>query len=171
MIIVRLETQDDICQVRILYEHAFEQAAEARVVDKLRLTCPEHLALVADDSGTIAGHILFTPSVIEGTGRRVHGMGLAPMAVMQSYRKQGIGSRLVERGLEILRARGCPYVIVLGHPEYYPHFGFELASKYGLVCQWEGIPDEAFMVAVLDNDALTGISGVASYRSEFDEAM
>lgn len=85
--------------------------------------------------------------------------------------KQDIGSRLVKMGLEILKSKNCPFVIVLGHPEYYPRFGFERASQYGLLSQWEGMPDEAFMVLVMDTTALEGVSGVAKYRAEFDEAM
>jgi len=168
---IRIESQEDIHQVRILNEKAFEQPAEANVVDKLRQTCPGYLSLVAEDSKNIVGHILFTQTVIEDTGRTIQGMGLAPMAVMPDRQKQGIGSSLVERGLEILRKQGYPFVIVLGHPEYYPRFGFERASKYGLLSQWEGVPDEAFMVIVMDQTALEGVSGVAKYRAEFDEAM
>ena len=171
MINIRIESQEDIHQVRILNEQAFEQPAEANVVDKLRQTCPRYLSLVAEDNKIIVGHILFTQAVIEDTGRTIQGMGLAPMAVKPDRQKQGIGSSLVERGLEILREQGCPFVIVLGHPDYYPRFGFERASKYGLLSQWEGVPDEAFMVIVLDQTALEGVSGVAKYRAEFDEAM
>lgn len=171
MINIRIESQEDIHQVRILNEQAFEQPAEANVVDKLRQTCPRYLSLVAEDNKIIVGHILFTQTVIEDTGRTIQGMGLAPMAVKPDRQKQGIGSSLVERGLEILREQGCPFVIVLGHPEYYPRFGFERASKYGLLSQWEGVPDEAFMVIVLDQTALESVSGVAKYRAEFDEAM
>jgi putative acetyltransferase len=115
------------------------------------------------------GHILFTPVAIEHAGRRVLGMGLAPMAVLPERQRQGLGSELVRRGLEILRERGCPFVVVVGHPEYYPRFGFEPASRHGLVCQWEGVPDPAFMVLILDADAMAGISGVAQYRDEFNE--
>lgn len=93
------------------------------------------------------------------------------MAVIPERRKQGIGSRLVEKGLEILHKQNCPFVVVLGHSEYYPRFGFERASTYGLKSQWEGVPDEAFMVIVMDKTALVGVSGVAKYRAEFDEAM
>ena len=171
MINIRIESQEDIRQVRILNEQAFEQPAEANVVDKLRQNCPEYLSLVAEDGKSIVGHILFTPAVIEDTTQRIKGVGLAPMAVMPDRQKQGIGSSLVERGLEILRKQGCPFIVVLGHPEYYPRFGFELASKYGLVSQWEGVPDEAFMVIVMNQTALEGISGVAKYRAEFNEAM
>jgi predicted N-acetyltransferase YhbS len=83
--------------------------------------------------------------------------------------REGIGSGLVRRGLEILRARGCPFVVVVGHPEYYPRFGFERASVHGLTSQWDGIPDEAFLAILLDPAAMAGVSGVARYRSEFDE--
>jgi putative acetyltransferase len=153
MINIRIETQDDISQVRLLNEQVFEQPAEANIVDKLRLACPEYLSLVAEDDQKIVGHILFSPVVIEHTHSNVQGMGLAPMAVSSDYQGQGIGSRLVEKGLEILKSKSCPFVIVIGHPEYYPRFGFVRASSYKLVSQWEGVPDEAFMVFVTDETA------------------
>ena len=71
----------------------------------------------------------------------------------------------------MLRHRSCPFVIVLGHPEYYPRFGFERASKYGISSQWQGVPDDAFMILILDQPAMCGASGVARYRNEFDEAI
>jgi putative acetyltransferase len=70
-----------------------------------------------------------------------------------------------------VRAGGCPFVVVLGHPEFYPRFGFEPASKHGLRRQWEGVPEEAFMVVILDDGAMKGVSGVLRYRDEFDAAM
>jgi len=97
-------------------------------------------------------------------------MGLAPMAIAPERQRQGIGSRLIEAGLKVLRQQACPFVIVLGHPEYYPRFGFVPASGHGLACQWEGVPDEAFMVLILDKAFMAGVSGVARYRDEFDEA-
>lgn len=96
-------------------------------------------------------------------------MGLAPTAVLPRRQRQGIGSQLVRRGLDILRERGCPFVVVVGHPEYYPRFGFEPASRHGLASQWEGVPDAAFMVLLLDVHAMAGVSGVAKYREEFNE--
>jgi putative acetyltransferase len=65
--------------------------------------------------------------------------------------------------------RGCPFVIVVGHPDYYPRFGFEAASLHGFACQWEGVPDAAFMVSILDRNAMAGVSGVAKYRDEFNK--
>jgi putative acetyltransferase len=129
------------------------------------------LSLVATSDDSIVGHILFSPATIEHDGNVLEGMGLAPMAVSPEYQRQGVGSALVESGLKTLRARSCAFVIVLGHPDYYPRFGFELASKHGIECQWEGVPDEAFMALILDEAAMEGVSGVARYRDEFDQAM
>jgi putative acetyltransferase len=141
---------------------------EANLVDTLRGVCTESLSFVAEDD-SVVGHILFTPVVIESAGRKIFGMGLAPMAVRPDRQRQGIGSQLVTRGLDILRERGCPFVVVVGHPEYYPRFGFEPACTHGLVCQWEGVPDAAFMVLVLDVQTMAGVAGVAKYREEFNE--
>jgi putative acetyltransferase len=73
----------------------------------------------------------------------------------------------VRHGLQLLRERGCPFVVVVGHPGYYPRFGFEPASKRGLVSQWDGMPDAAFLAVVLDENAMAGVTGVARYREEF----
>jgi putative acetyltransferase len=126
---------------------------------------------VAEEKGRVVGHILFTPTVIDSSGQLIQGMGLAPMAVLPENQKQGIGSQMVRKGLEILRERGCPFVVVVGHPEYYPRFGFELASKYSIRSQWNGIPDEAFMIIIFDYNAMKSVKGVVRYRDEFNEAM
>jgi putative acetyltransferase len=73
--------------------------------------------------------------------------------------------------LELLRPENCPFVIVLGHPEYYPRFGFERASLFGIRSQWAQVPDEAFMVLIIDKGVMAGISGTAQYRQEFDSAV
>jgi putative acetyltransferase len=96
------------------------------------------------------------------------GMGLAPMAVLPSHQSRGIGSALVRRGLAELRTRRCPFVVVVGHPGYYPRFGFEPASRRNLTSQWPGMPDDAFMAIVFDEDAMRNVSGVTRYREEFD---
>ena len=168
MTTIRAERPEDATAIRRVNELAFRQSAEADLVERLRHACDGGLSLVADD-GRIVGHILFTPVVVEGTAGGVVGMGLAPMAVLPDCQRRGVGSELVRRGLEILRKRGCPFVVVVGHPEYYPRFGFVPASKHRLVSQWDGIPDAAFMVLVLNADRMANVSGVAKYRDEFND--
>jgi putative acetyltransferase len=170
MITIRPERPEDAVQVRRVNELAFGQPAEADLVDSLRQACADYVSLVAKDDDMVVGHILFTPVVVESAGQRIVGMGLAPMAVLPNRQRSGIGSQLVTRGLDLLRDRRCPFVVVVGHPEYYPRFGFEPASRHGLASQWDGIPDPAFLVVILDPAAMAGVSGVARYRDEFSDA-
>ena len=171
MITIRPEEPKDHSAVRALNLAAFEDGPEAELVDTLRASCRDHLSLVAEEEGRIVGHILFTPVALESPEGTAEGMGLAPMAVLPDRQREGIGSALVSRGLEMLVEWSTPFVVVLGHPEYYPRFGFELASRRGLRSQWDGVPDEAFMVRVYDQAALPDGGGVAKYRDDFDAAM
>lgn len=141
MISIRLEKPEDIPAVRIINERAFGQLAEAIIVDKLRQNCPNALSIVAEDEGYIIGHILFTPAIVKTGEKSIQGMGLAPMAVLPERQREGIGSMLIKYGLRILQDRSCPFVIVLGHAEYYPRFGFKIASKFGFTSQLDGVPE------------------------------
>jgi len=169
MIEIRKEEPRDREAVRQLNLAAFDNGPEADLVDRLRTLCEQYLAFVAVEDGVVVGHVLFSPITVKGSN--VVGMGLGPMAVLPSHQRKGIGSLLVRHGLEFLRKSDCPFVIVLGHPEYYPRFGFEVASKYELRSQWEGVPDEAFMVIVLNSSEFPKQGGVARYRDEFNDAM
>ncbi len=171
MVEVRTEQPKDIDAVRLVNDKAFGQRAEGLIVDKLRKSCQEILSLVAISDIKVVGHILFSPATLEKQGKVIEGMGLAPMAVLPEFQNQGIGTQLVNEGLGILKSTACPFVIVLGHENYYPRFGFQRASKYGLKSQWEGIPDEVFMAMILDESKMKGVSGVVRYRDEFDEAV
>lgn len=166
---IRKERAGDRDAVRRVNMAAFENGPEAALVDKLRDSCEDYLAFVAVEDGVVVGHILFTPVTVDGCG--AVGMGLAPMAVLPSCQHQGIGSQLVRHGLAQLHRSGCPFVVVLGHPEYYPRFGFEPASGYQLYSQWESVPDEAFMVVIYDADVLPRAGSVVRYRDEFNDAI
>ena len=170
MITIRHEKAEDRKQVYSVIENAFKRDAEAKLANRLRQACSRHLSMVADDNGTIVGHIMFTPVLIKN-GQEAQGMGLAPMAVIPARQRQGIGTLLVESGLQILKEKGCPFVIVLGHPGYYPRFGFQPASGFNIRSQWEDVPDEAFMILVLDSSVRRNVSGVATFREEFNESL
>jgi putative acetyltransferase len=169
MITIREEQSQDIASIRNLNKRAFSQTQEADLVDKLRQDCNDLLSLVAVVQDQVVGHILFSPATIESRQRAVQGMALAPMAVLPEYQRQGIGSKLVRTGIEKLKKGQCPFIIVLGHAEYYPRFGFEPASRYGVHSEWE-VPDDAFMILLLSGPEMSTISGVAKYRPEFTEA-
>ena len=170
MIRIREEQPQDIEAISELNVRAFGQTQEADLADKLRQNCNDLLSLVAVMQNQVVGHILFSPATIESRQRTVHGKALAPMAVLPEYQRQGIGSKLVRTGIEKLKEWQCPFIIVLGHAEYYPRFGFEPASRHGIRSEWE-VPDDVFMILVLNEPDFNSISGVAKYRPEFTEAM
>ncbi len=169
MTTIRVELPGDSAMIRSVNERAFGRPAEADLVDELRSACPQGLSLVAEDD-SIVGHVLFTP-VLAPRAPDLAAMGLGPLAVSPERQRRGIGTALVDSGLGMLRARGCPFVIVLGEPAFYSRFGFVPASRYDLTPQWPNVPDEAFMVLVLERKVMDGVSGVVRYRDEFDSAM
>ena len=164
---IRVEQPGDVEAVRRVNVAAFGREGEANLVDRLRgiaLT----LSLVAVDSEQLVGHIFFSPVTIDGDCPNVLILGLAPVAVLPNYQRQGIGSLLIQHGLQACTEAGCQAVVVLGHPDYYPRFGFAPAKTKGLGCKYP-VPDEAFMVLELETGALEGCTGTVKYRSEFND--
>ena len=170
MIRIRNEKSEDIPLIASLLKKSFKRDEEAKLADRLRRACVDHLSLVADENGAIVGHIMFSPVQIQNN-RAVKGMGLAPMAVLPGHQGRGIGTQLVKTGLRILAEKGCPFVIVLGHPDYYPRFGFQPASRFNIKSQWDDVPDEAFMIIVMDKDAMRNVSGTAAFGDEFNTTL
>ena len=168
MIEIRQEQPRDIRQIQQLNIQAFGGRQEAELVDKLRSRCSDLLSLVAVLQDKVVGHILFSPVSVSSNQRTVVGMGLAPMAVIPEYQRQGIGGSLIKTGIAKLTKKRCPFLVVLGHPDYYPRFGFEPASGCGIRSEWK-VPDEAFLIMVLNQSQIKGINGVVNYRSEFSE--
>jgi len=170
MVKIRKEQPRDIQIIHEVNTRAFGQTLEADLVDTLRRNCNDLLSLVAVVDNEVVGHILFSPVTVEGEEMTTEGMGLAPMAVLPEYQRQGIGSELARKGIARLASRDCGFVIVLGHADYYPRFGFEPASRYRVRSEWE-VPDDAFMILVLNQSVMQGISGVAKYRPEFAQVV
>lgn len=166
--VIRAELPQDIPAIREVNKSAFGGTQEVNIVDALRRSCPDLISLVAILEERVVGHILFSPVVIESSNGAVPGMGLGPLAVLLDFQNRGIGAQLVRAGLGLVQGTSCPFVIVLGHPDYYPRFGFERASAHGVQSQWSQVPDEAFLLLVLDKPAMQGVSGTAFYRQEFE---
>jgi putative acetyltransferase len=159
---VRHERPGDIPAVRDVNIRAFGQAGEARLVDALRSNDAVWLSLVATLDERVVGHILYSPVDIGG----ITGAGLGPMAVLPDLQRRGIGTLLVEAGNRELAHAGCPFVVVLGHPDFYPRFGFRPARPLGIRCEWD-VADDVFLVSALDPAKMQGVSGLAKYRPEF----
>jgi putative acetyltransferase len=160
---IREERSDDVPAVRDLNRRAFGQGQESNIVDALRGNGAALLSVVATVNGRVVGHIMYSPAIIAGN---VTGAALGPMAVLPAYQRQGIGSKLIEAGNRKLKDAGCPFILVVGHADYYPRFGFRPASEHGIKCEWE-VPDEVFMLLVLDEAKMKDVSGLAKYRHEF----
>jgi putative acetyltransferase len=167
MIIIRRERPEDASAVRRVNEQAFGQRAEADLVDALRQRDELLVSLVAIEDEQVVGHILFSPVTVQSDGASWGAMGLGPMAVLPEHQGKGIGSQLVEVGLEECRKTGHEVVVVLGHPEFYPRFGFAPSKPLGI--RWEkDVPEEVFMVTELREGALAERGGVVKYLPEFD---
>ncbi len=166
MFTVRVENTEDITAVRQVNEQAFGHPHEAVLVDALRQFAHPFISLVAIDGGQVVGHICFSPVTIEGDSSVWQAMGLGPIAVLLEYQRLGIGSQLVRAGLKACQRLGSEIVLVVGHPEYYPRFGFRTAGEKGLRCEYE-VADEAFMVAELRPGALHGVKGLVKYHEAF----
>ena len=164
--IVRRESSEDREAVYRINREAFGQRDEADLVDRLRASGRVVLALVAELDGRPVGHILFSTAEIVGAGGSCPAITLAPVAVLPALQNRGIGSALVRDGLDRLAAEGHERVIVLGHPDYYPRFGFEAAGEYGIQCPIEA-PKEAFMALALKPGALEDCQGTLRWAPEF----
>jgi putative acetyltransferase len=165
---IRFEREEDLSAIRRVNELAFGQPNEADLVDALRINAHPHISLVAVDGEEIVGHIFFSPVTIQSEKNSFTAMGLAPMAVLPERQNQGIGSLLVREGLKECQRIGHDIVVVLGHRDYYPRFGFVTAKTKGLSCEYP-VPDEYFMVTELSPNALNGRSGLVIYHSEFSK--
>jgi putative acetyltransferase len=159
---VREEHTLDVDAIRDVNKRAFGQDQEADIVDALRSNGAASLSLVATVDSLIAGHIMYSPVEIG----RLEGIGLGPVAVLPEYQRRGIGSMLVETGNRWLEVARCPFIVVLGHPTFYPRFGFKPAGTLGVSCEWD-VPDDVFQILVIDPLRMAGVSGVARYRREF----
>lgn len=163
---IRTEKPEDLDAIRQVNMAAFGRETEANLVDRLR-GIASTFSLVAVESDRIVGHLFFSPVAVAGKcPSNLSILGLAPVAVLPDYQRQGIGTRLIREGLKQCARSGFGAVVVLGHPDFYPRFGFIPASTKNLKCEYD-VPDEVFLVLELESGALQDCSGTVKYRSEF----
>ena len=169
-LIIRGETPGDYDSIAVVNRRAFGQEEEGLLIANIRGSdgFDPPLSLVAEIEGDVVGHILFSPIHIETESGDVPVLALAPMAVLPNFQKRGIGSQLVRTGLDISRQAGHAIVVVLGHPGYYPRFGFQQASQFGVRSPFD-VPDDVFMVQGLIPGVLDAVSGVVRYPRAFDD--
>lgn len=163
------ETTNDIASIREVVTAAFGGTSEAKLVEAIRNSpnfIPE-LSIVAVEEGNVLGHILFSPIIIEAKGQAVPALALAPLAVTPTRQRQGIGSQLVQVGLSECQELGHSIVVVLGHPHYYPRFGFQTACQFGVKAPFP-VPDEVFMILEVKPGALMSVSGTVRYPGYFE---
>lgn len=163
---VRDERPPDRDAVRRVLTTAFETPEEAGLVDALRADADPLVSLVAEDGGDVVGHVMFSPVTLPGHPD-LRLMGLAPLAVVPARQRGGVGSALTRAGLERCRDLGVGAVVVLGHPGYYPRFGFTRADAFGIGCPFEA-PADAWMLLELEPGALRGAAGTARWHAAFD---
>lgn len=175
MIHIRPEKPEDIASIHGITTRAFQGEEEANLIAAIRASdyfIPELSLVAIDDTDQTVGHILFSPITIESTedSKSAKALALAPMAVIPEYQNRGIGSLLVQHGLAACKKLGYTVVVVVGHPGYYPRFGFRPARGYGLEAPFE-VPDAAFLVCELVPGALKNVRGMVKYNPAFDSVM
>jgi len=164
--IIRPENTDDIKRIREINTSAFGEVSEADLVDALRESGVPIISLVAEEDKTVIGHIMFSPVTINNGCSAISVAGLAPMAVLPEFQRKGVGSMLVKEGLKHCKQTGYSAVVVLGHPEYYPRFGFLPSVIYGIKSEYD-VPENVFMILELSDGALKDCHGTVKYHEVF----
>ncbi|HEX5102251.1 MAG TPA: N-acetyltransferase [Pirellulaceae bacterium] len=165
---IRPALASDELTIQAVHRHAFPTDAEARLVALLAARGKAAVSLAAEADGQIVGHMLFSPATIETPGLPpLVGLGLAPVAVLPEYQNRGIGTALVETGLEAARQLQVPFVVLIGHPAFYPRFGFMPAASFGLTCDFGSGAE--FQIIDLLEGSLPAAGGVVRYAEEFYE--
>ncbi|MDW9380439.1 GNAT family N-acetyltransferase [Chryseobacterium sp. JV558] len=171
---IRKEEEKDHQQVFQLTEEAFKEMEhsdhqEQFLVEKLRQSeafIPE-LSLVAEnEDGRIAGHILFTKLKIVNGTESFESLALAPVSVKPEFQNQGLGGKLIAEGHRIAEELGYQSVILIGHENYYPRFGYKKTSNFGISFPFD-IPEENGMAVELVKDGLKDKKGMVKYPKEF----
>jgi putative acetyltransferase len=165
-VLIRPEATGDAPAIRGVIVQAFGQAAEADLVEQLRVQGAIVLSLVAVTEAQIVGHILYSPVTLEANAENRKVLGLAPLSVHPHWQQRRIGTALIQASFKALKTLSMDGAVVLGSPDYYPRFGFAPASNFGLRCKYS-VPAEDFMAIEFSPHALQGCSGLVQYHPVF----
>jgi putative acetyltransferase len=166
-VVIRPEGPVDADAIRRVVDRAFGRTDEAGLVEALRDEEALAVSLVAEVAAAVVGHVAFSPVVITDDGADIEALCLAPLAVLPSHQNQGIGTRLIEAGLQSCRSTDCGFVVVLGDPEYYGRRGFAATEPFDIRCPYDA-PRGAFRVHELRTGALAETRGIVRYHPAFD---
>jgi len=170
LVTIRPETDNDVTAIYHINAQGFGREKEAEFVNHLRDHHGVTLSLVAELDGLLVGHALFSPAKIEPDGSGFNSVVLAPLAILPEYQRRGIGSRLVREGIEQMRIMGHDIIFLVGHPEYYPRFGFTRAGRMGFRCEFD-VPDKAWMLLETGKKDYRNLERTVYFRPEFRVAI
>ena len=166
MTAIRVATPSDEAALVRVHAAAFGRAAEAEIARRLHARGAECVSLAAFEGDELVGHVLFSPISVDGRSFPRTPLGLGPVGVLPGLQRSGTGIALCRAGIDACRARAAPFLVVLGHPTYYPRFGFVPAVRFGLSFG-DAPPRDAFMAMELTPGALDGVRGPVRYGPEF----
>ena len=169
MITIRPEEEADRQRILDVTRQAFESDTEPELVKRIWESDDfiSGLSLVAVDDDELVGHLIFSAMTIQTDDEDIPALCLGPVSVVPARQRQGIGDELIRYGLAECQRMGYHIIVLVGHPEYYPRFGFRPAEEQGLSMDIEA-PPEAFMVYEGISGALDGVTGKVVFSSAFD---
>ena len=174
-VIIRKELEKDYTQVKEMIKKSFETTEhtdnnEHNLAEKLRKSDNfiNELSLVAQKDNKIIGHVMSTRLDIVSDNKSYTSLALAPLSVHPDFQRMGVGTMLIKETFEIAKELGYNSIFVLGSDEYYPKFGFEKSTNFGISAPFD-VPSEYFMAVELTKDALKNVSGNLVYAKEFFE--
>lgn len=162
---IRAEDPSDSDAIGDVHTHAFRRDAEARLVELLRAHHQSVISLIAVCGDEVAGHVMFSPIAIEKSPEGFRGVALGPIAVRPEFQNNGIGTKLVQAGIDGCRRAGYDVIFVLGNPDFWQRFGFAQAIKYGICSEYNA--EHSFLSLEINAGMVPKIKGLVRYSTEF----
>jgi putative acetyltransferase len=167
--IIRTETVSDFEEVYELNKLVFGRDDESKLIERIRLSkqfIPE-LSIVIEEQNGIIGHVLLSKAEVVENDVSYEVIVLAPIAINPKHQRKGLGSKLIQEAFSKCKELGYGLIFLIGHPTYYPRFGFKPARKYHFELKQFIVRDEVFMVCELFEGELNKVKGELIYPESF----